>query len=104
MTYIVEGLTIANETDKQVRRLGEYETVGDAVAAAKRLVDEYLMREFKPGILPGVLFASYQNFGEVPFIFSDENDKTMNVSDFNHFQYALNRCAEICALRKDEGR
>lgn len=102
MTFIVDGLTIANETSRQVRRFGEYKTLADAVAAAKRLVDEFLMREFKPGILPSMLYASYQKFGEVPRIFSDENDKTMNVSDFNHFQYALARCSEICAQRRTE--
>jgi hypothetical protein len=102
MTFIVEGLAVSNEADKQVRRLGEYKTLDDAVAAAKRMVDEFLVREFKPGILPSMLFASYQNFGEVPFIFSDEEDRTMNVSEFNHFQYALARCAEICVERRNE--
>lgn len=102
MTFIVEGLTIANEADKQVRRFGEYTTLDDAVAAAKGLIDEFLAREYKPGVLPSVLFASYQNFGEVPFIFCDDNEKTLNVSDFNHFQYAFNRCAEICAERRSE--
>ena len=102
MTFIVESLIIANESDRQVRRLGEYKTREEAVAAAKQLVDGFLTREFKPGILPSTLFASYQNFGEVPFIFSDEDDKTMNVSDFNHFQYALNRCSEICVQRRND--
>ena len=102
MTFIVEGVTIANETNRQVRRLGEYKTLDEAVTAAKQLVNEFLLREFKPGILPSMLFANYQNFGEVPYIFSDEDDKTMNVSDFNHFQYALTRCSEICVQRRNE--
>ena len=102
MTFIVEGLTIANEADSQVRRFGEYKTLDDAMAAAKRLVDEFLMREFKPGILPSMLFASYQNSGEVPYIFCDDNDTTLNVSEFNHFQYALARCSEICVQRRNE--
>jgi len=105
MTFIVEGVILANnvnEANDQVRRFGEYKTLDDAVSAAKRLVDDFLMREFKPGILPSMLFASYQNFGEVPYIFSDEDDKTMNVSAFNHFQYALARCSEICVQRRNE--
>lgn len=102
MTFIVEGLTIANEADSQVRRFGEYKTLDDAMAAAKRLIDEFLMREFTPGILPSMLFASYQNFGEVPYIFCDDNDITLNVPDFNHFQYALARCSEICVQRRNE--
>jgi hypothetical protein len=104
MTYIVEGMTIANEADRQIRRLGEYATLKEAVAAAKQLVDEFLMREFRPGILPSALFARYQDFGEVPFIFSDDVDVTMNVPDFNHFQFAMNRCTEICAQMRNEDR
>ena len=41
------------------------------------------------------LFSVYQKNGDVPFIFND-GDKTINVGGFNHFKYAMRRCAEIC--------
>jgi hypothetical protein len=95
MTFFVEGLTISREVDRQVRRIGEYSTLDDAVAAAKLIIDEFLAREFAPGVLPARLFARYQSAGEVPIIFRDDDDKTMNVSYFNHFEYALARCADL---------
>jgi len=85
MTYLVEGLTSSRDIDQQVRRIGEYPTVDAAVAAAKCVIDEFLAREFAPGMPPAQLFARYQNFGEVPIIFRDDDDMTVNVGQFNHF-------------------
>ena len=51
---------------------------------------------------PGRLFARYQNFGEMPVIFRHDDDKTMNVSYFNHFDYALARCDEMAIAGRDE--
>ena len=95
MTFFVEGLTISLDPDRQVRRIGEYSTLEDAVSAAKLVIDEFLAREFAQGMTPARLFARYQGAGEVPIIFRDDDDKTMNVSYFNHFEYALTRCADI---------
>jgi hypothetical protein len=94
--YFVEGLTTAREIVSQVRRIGEYRSLGEALAAAERAISEFLVREFQPGMLPRTLFNRYQVFGEVPYIFRDDGDITVNLAGFNHFQYALARCAEIC--------
>lgn len=94
MTFFVEGLTISLDADR-VRRIGEYSTLEDAVSAAKLVIDEFLARELEPGMPPARLFARYQSAGEVPIIFRDDDDKTMNVSYFNHFEYALARCADL---------
>ena len=102
MTFFVEGLTSCREIDRQVRRIGEYASLEDAVAAAKQAINEFLVREIKPGMPPATLFARYQDFGEVPIIFRDDDDKTMNVSYFNHFEYALAQCAEMSVTRRDE--
>jgi len=104
MTYIVEGLTSSRDIDQQVRRIGEFESLDDAVAAAKQAINEFLAREFRAGMLPSKLFARYQNFGEVPIIFRDDDDKTVNVPNFNHFQYALARCAEMTISLRDQPR
>jgi hypothetical protein len=97
MTFFVEGLTSSLEPARQVRRVGEYAALEDAVTAAKRVIDEFLVREFAPGMPPAQLFARYQSVGEVPIIFRDDDDKTLNVSYFNHFEYALARCADLAA-------
>ena len=95
MTFLVEGLTSSLEPARQVRRVGEYGALEDAVAAAKEVIDQFLIREFAPGMPPAKLFARYQSAGEVPIIFRDDDDKTLNVTYFNHFEYALARCADI---------
>lgn len=95
MTFLVEGLTSSREVDEQVRRIGEYTRLDDAIDAARRTVDESLEREYAAGMSSERLFARYQSFGEVPVIFRDDDARTLNVSYFNHFEYALERCAQI---------
>jgi len=95
MTFFVEGLTVSLEPDRQVRRIGEYSTLEEAVSAAKLAIDEFLAREFKPGTSLASLFERYQSAGEVPIIFCDDDDKTLNVGNFNHFDYALARCTDL---------
>jgi len=95
MAFIVEGVTKHDEPDAGVRRIGTYETREEAIAVAKVTVDDFLRREYKAGMLPSELFSKYQERGEHPFIFRDD-DKTINVRAFDHFPYAMLRCAEIC--------
>ena len=78
-----------------MRRIGEYQTVAEAIAVAQRTVDAFLRREHKPGMDAKALFSHYQAHGEYPFIFRDD-DKTINVPGFNHAHYAMTRAAEIC--------
>ncbi len=99
MAYIVEGLSKHNQPSSQVRHIGNFKTLPIAIAASKRVIDQFLLREYTPGTTAKVLFAVYQNLGEFPYIFRDD-DKTFNVPGFNHFQYALERCHEICEGKK----
>ncbi|MDH3317326.1 MAG: hypothetical protein OER43_16375 [Gammaproteobacteria bacterium] len=99
MTFIVEGLSIHLEPQKQVRRIGEYETLAEAITAAHETIEVFLGREFKPGMEANSLFSLYQERGEYPFIFRDD-DKTLNVPGFNHTRHAMTRAAEICGGKK----
>jgi hypothetical protein len=103
MTFFVEGLTSLPDREQEVRHIGAYATLDEAVLAARRVIDEFLAIEFAPGMPPARLFARYQSHGEVPIIFRDDDDKTLNVGAFNHFEYALARCAEL-ALSPGEQR
>jgi hypothetical protein len=96
MTFYVEGLKSDQEPISPVRHIGEFQFLRDALVAAERAISESLFRECKPGMLPGALFAQYKSHGEVPYIFNDNDDTTMNLPGFNHLNYALSRCAEIC--------
>ena len=95
MSYVVEGVNKNLEPDRQVRRIGEYETVEAAIAASKLTIDEFLSREIVPGMDAKTLFTRYQDKGEYPFIFRNE-DRTINVRGFSHAQYAMARSTELC--------
>lgn len=99
MTYFVEGLSGHSEPETKVRRIGEYDALPDAIAAAKRIVDGFLRREFRPGLEPKLLLARYQELGEHPYIFRDDQN-TFNVPGFNHLHYASSRTSEICSGKK----
>lgn len=99
MSFLVEGVNRNLEPKAQVRRIGEYEKVEEAIAAAKRTIDEFLSREFKAGVDAKALFALYQAKGEYPFIFRTE-DRTISVRGFSHAQYAMTRAGELCGGAK----
>lgn len=97
MTFFVEGLSINRETVAQVRHIGEYQSLMDALVAAERTISEFLDREFQPGMEPATLFTRYKASGEVPYIFRDDGNVTQNLPGFNHFKYALARCRELAS-------
>jgi hypothetical protein len=99
MTFFVEGVSKHSEPQTQVRRIGEYQSVAEAIAVAKRTIDDFLQRESRTGMDGKALFALYQAQGEYPFIFRDD-DKTFNVPGFNHAHYAMTRAVEICGAKK----
>jgi hypothetical protein len=96
MTFFVEGVSKHHEPQTQVRRIGEYQTIAEAITVAKATIAEFMRRERKPGMDAKALFALYQAQGEYPFIFRDD-DKTFNVPGFNHAHYAMTLAAELCA-------
>jgi hypothetical protein len=99
MTFLVEGLSKHLEPKKQVRHIGEYETVAEAIAVAKAMVDTFLHREFKSGMDAKTLYSLYTTRGECPFIFLDDHS-TVNLPGFNHVRYAMSRANEICRGKK----
>ncbi len=101
MTYYVEGLTNFHGGESNVRRIGEFETLEDAIRASERVIDEFLAAARENGMTIADLFFQYEKSGEVPFIFSDDA-RTINVRGFNHFKYAMNRCGELCARAENE--
>ena len=92
MTFFVE---VVKKTAGEVINVGEFEAKEEAVACAKRTIDSFLLREYQTGMSGEALFTRYANAGEYPCIFRD-GDSTLNVPGFNHLQYAMDRCGEIC--------
>lgn len=99
MTYFVEGVSKHSEPEPEVRRIGEYKTIAEAVSVAQKAIEEFLRREFKRGMSGVRLFSLYEERGEHMFIFQDEA-KTFNVAGFDHAEYARSRAAEICSGTK----
>jgi hypothetical protein len=78
--------------DERARYLhGEFATAAEAVAAARRIVDEYLVSALKPGMGADELFASYAMFGEDPFIVAPGEECV----SFSARDHARDRCLEL---------
>ena len=59
--------------DKSERyKLGDFETCEEAVAACKKIVDEFLEKGYQKGMSFKELYEGYIGFGEDPFIVSDD--------------------------------
>jgi hypothetical protein len=98
MTYFVEGVSKHNEPEQQVRRVGEFATVEEALTVAKKAIEQFLRSEFKRGMEARELFSIYSTRGEHMFVFQDEAG-TFNVPGFDHLKYARTRAEEICRKR-----
>jgi len=94
MTYFVEGVSKHLEAQPQVRRIGEYKSVAEAIAVAQKSIEQFLRGEFKRGMDATKLFSLYEERGEHTFIFQDEA-KTFNVAGFDHADYARTLAGEI---------
>lgn len=99
MTYFVEGVSKHLDPQPEVRRIGEFKTVAEAVAVAQKAIEQFLRDEFMRGMDAKKLISLYEERGEHMFIFQDEA-KTFNVSGFDHAEYARTCAAEICGGTK----
>jgi hypothetical protein len=95
VSYFVDSMVRIKDTGAPPQRLGVYSTSDEAYAASRRSIDDFLVREYRPGMTAQFLFRRYRERGAVPFIFGDANAPS-NLPSFNPIKYALERCAEIC--------
>jgi hypothetical protein len=82
-----------DETERYA--LGEFPNLAQAIEAAQRIVDEYLLSAYQPGMTAAALYGSYTGFGEDPFIVAIP--ATDNGNLFSAWDYAKRRCEELCA-------
>ncbi len=75
-------------------KLGEFDTEEEAIAACKKIVDEFLLTNYEPGMGEKDLYDSYTSFGEDPFM------RPGSPGSFSAWTYAKERCSELC--RKEE--
>jgi hypothetical protein len=69
-----------------------YDTAEAAQVAARDIVDNSLRHLYQPGFTPEKLYDYYTDFGEDPFIISDDED-----CKFSAWAHAKSRCPSICA-------
>jgi hypothetical protein len=69
---------------------GEFETIDAAVAACRKIVDEYLASAHEKGVTAKDLYSSYIAFGDDSWIAG-----ACDVP-FSAWTYAKQRCAEMC--------
>ena len=69
---------------------GQFETVSEAIAACRIIVDEFLAGAFEPGMSAMTLYDLYTSFGDDPFVVCDD-PKAAPVG-FSAWAYARERC------------
>jgi hypothetical protein len=72
---------------------GKFETLEAAIAAAKRIVDEFLVSAMQPGITADALYSQYTSLGDDPYITGSKEPGV----PFSAWDYAKSRCSELCA-------
>jgi hypothetical protein len=79
--------------------LGAFPTLEAASAACRGVVDDFLLENHKPSMTAAKLYASYTMFGDDPWIATGGE-----VPSFSAWDYAKQRCDEICGDgRRDAG-
>jgi hypothetical protein len=80
---------------------GTFATAAAAFAACRKVVDESLIAEFRPGITATQLYDRYTSFGDEPFIIAPPG-ATEDVS-FSARDYARSRIEALCAAKSAAG-
>jgi hypothetical protein len=79
------------------REHGTYETVEEAIATCRGIVDRSLKEGYEPGISAKALYDGYVSFGDDPFIVV--LDGTDDKAKFSAWTYAQERSRVICGER-----
>jgi hypothetical protein len=70
---------------------GEFDTCEEAIAAARRVVDEFLLTTLEPEHTAEELWKLFTTFGDTPYITTDDPD----CRAFSAWDYARARCGEL---------
>lgn len=87
---IADNFHYMDESEKYEH--GKFETLESAIAACKRIVDEFLETALKPGITADELYRQYTSFGDDPYIIGASEPGV----PFSAWNYAKERCSELC--------
>jgi hypothetical protein len=76
------------------REQGTYETVEEALAACRGIVDQSLSDSYEPGVPAEALYEHYVSFGDDPFVVVI--DGVDDRAKFSAWSYAKERCRAMC--------
>jgi guanosine-3',5'-bis(diphosphate) 3'-pyrophosphohydrolase len=80
---------------------GDFETYDEALNAAKKIVDDFLIHNWKPGMTESELYDQYTSFGEDPMIIPVEHDKH---EKFSALDYAKTSVKNLCSKLENKSR
>ncbi|SFN44782.1 hypothetical protein SAMN05660284_01512 [Formivibrio citricus] len=78
---------------------GTYASAEEALAKARKIVDDFLADSYAPGMTAGALFFQYKSFGEAPWLAQTGDDPHVK---FSAWEYAKQRCTELCGSNAPE--
>jgi hypothetical protein len=87
--YVDDNFHHMDESERY--KLSDFESCEAAVAACKKIVDDFLEHGYAPGMSFDELYEGYTMFGEDPFIVSEDAR-----CRFSAWDYARQRCSELC--------
>lgn len=93
LTVLVDDNFHYQDEDERYK-LGEFDDLAAAISACQRVVDGYLTEAYEPGMSAADLHRSYTSFGEDPYIVGADQPVP-----FSAWDYAKQRCQEICKSR-----
>lgn len=71
---------------------GTFGCYDEVLAACRRIVDEFLMLQHRPGMAAAELYSLFTTFGEDPFIVPERPE-----GQFSAWAYARLRCDQLCS-------
>lgn len=78
--------------ESEAYTIGPFATYEEAEAACRKIVDDFLAANRKPGQSADALFSLYTMFGEDPSV----EGKRVGTGGFSAWDYARRRCGDSC--------
>jgi hypothetical protein len=78
--------------------LPPFDDLDRAIAACKKIVDDFLASAYEPGMTAESLYSSYTSFGEDPYIVSEEVEGV----PFSAWKYAREQASILVAQKNAE--
>ena len=79
---------------------GTFATAAEAVAAARKIIDDWLAFNHKPDMTADALYGHYISFGDDPFVMAPEGEPAIA---FSAWDYARERAQAMCGGKSKAG-